>query len=196
MVFGKWVHTSCLVLPRSKLLAALVSMGLLQSQDTEFKAPFNPIQLSWQWVQIPRSYPVEMNLGVLIFSRIMKGSDTTWCLLISKKRNSITFLSLSQFFFLPAVANTKPQTQLAVGPVLLETTGGFVPVVALGVHHELSKWRFLQLQMAVPAPNKEGQGGFCLDSVVSGRKSLQNVQGSTARWTLLTEAILTRLNQL
>lgn len=170
-------------------------MGQLQSQDTEFKAPLNPIQFSWQWVQIPRSCPVEMNLGVLVFSRIMKKSDTTWCLLISKKRNPRTLFSLSQFFFLPTVANTKPQTQLAFGPVLLETTGGFVPVVALDVHHELSKWLFLQLQMAVPAPNKEGQGGFCLDSVVSRRNLLQSVQGSAACWTLLTQAISTRLNQ-
>jgi len=93
------------------------------------------------------------------------------------------------------MANTKTQIHLALGPVLSETVGVFVPAVALDVHDELSTWLFLPLQMAVPVPKEEGHRGFCLYSVVSERNSLQIAQGSTAQGTLLTQAIFTRLNQ-
>lgn len=183
--FRKWVCTSSLVLPQSRLPAVPVSMGPLQLQDRESKASFNAVQFSWHENKNPRSCPVEPNLESLKFSRVKKDSDTTSAHWSSKKRNSTTFLSLSQFFFLPTVANTKPQTHV----------GAFMPAVALGVHHKLSKWLLLQSERAVPAVNKEGYRGYCSNSVVSGREPLQFAQGRTAHEALLSQAIFTRLNQ-
>lgn len=118
------------------------------------------------------------------FAGCIKESDTTSGIDCQWRETPEHSFPLNWFYFLPTADIVKPQPHLAFGGVFiylfcLETACVMVPVVALGVHHEHLKWLLLQLQMAVPAPNREGHGGFCLHSVVSQRNALQIIPGST-----------------
>lgn len=114
-------------------------------------------------------------LGTVEFCRNYGRIRHSRCYWSSVKRNSRVFLPLNWFYFLPTAAIANPQPHLALGIFLLEAAWGIVPVFDLGVHLEHLKWLLLLLQMAVPAPNKEGHGGFWLYSAISGRNPLQIV---------------------
>lgn len=152
-------------------------MGLFQLQDMKFEDPFDVAQFFWHRYNIPNLAQWEWTWNCRVLQKLWKNqTPLAWLIINEEKLQSISSPGLG--LFSAESSQCKAFIALGIWHFLLEAAGVIVPVVALGVHHEHLKWLLLQLQMAVPDPNKEGHGGFCLYSAVSGRNSPPIVQWS------------------
>lgn len=167
--FGEWDCTSSLVLLRSRLPAAPVSMGLFHLWHMEFKGSFDVAQFFWLWYSIPNLAQWEWTRNCRVLQELWKNQAQLVSVIFNEEKlQSISSPELVLFSSKSSPCKASTTAGIQHFLLLLESACVIVPVVTLGVHHEHLKWLLLPWQMA---PNKEGQRGFCLSSAVARKES-------------------------